>query len=178
MTVSTKESSVKTLRLPEISRDAIARGLSEIQVPGLSKIERPSIEMPEIDLSKVELPRVDVGRAVADAAVSMGIARRSRPRWPFVVGAAVIAGLSAWAVMHSTSIRERLDRAARMARQRMDEMRAAGSPSDRDTFDIDDALDAAGVTANEYPDGLAATTDMIAAADDGIPAFEETASRA
>ncbi len=109
MTMSTKESPVKTLRLPEISRDAIARGLSEIQVPDLSKIERPSIEMPEIDLSKVERPRVDVGKAVADAAVAVGIARRGRPRWPFLVGAAVIAGLSAWALMHSTSVRERLD---------------------------------------------------------------------
>ena len=75
MTMSTKESPVRVLRLPEISREAIARGLSEIKGPDVSKVERPSIEMPDLELSKVELPRVDVGKAVAGAAVAMGIAR-------------------------------------------------------------------------------------------------------
>ena len=134
--------------------------------------------MPDLDLSKIELPRVDVGKAVTGAAVAMGIARPSRPRLPFLVGAAVIAGLTAWALMHSTSVRERLDRAAGMIRGRIEEMREDGSSTDDGSFDIAEALDAAGVTANEYPEGLAATTDMMAAAEDGIPAFEESASRA
>jgi hypothetical protein len=177
MTMSTKESPVKALRLPEISRNAIARGLSEIQVPDLSKIERPNIEMPDLDLSKVELPRVDVGKAVAGAAVAMGLARPNRRRWPFLVGAAVIAGLTAWALMRSDSIRERVDRASRMARQRIDEMREAASPSNG-PYDVAAALDEAGVTPNEYQEGFAATTDMMAAAEDGIPAFEASASRA
>lgn len=176
MTMSTKESPVKALRLPEISRDAIARGLSEIQVPDLSKIERPSIEMPAIDLSKVERPRVDVGKAVADAAVAVGLARRGRPRWPFLLGAAVIAGMTAWALMHSTSVRERLDGASRTARQRIDEMRKAGASLDR-PYDVASALEEAGVTANEYLDGLDATTDMVAAAEDGTTAHEEAAAR-
>jgi hypothetical protein len=176
MTVSTKDLPVKTLRLPEISRDAIARGLSEIQVPGLSKVERPSLEMPEIDLSKVDLPRVDVGKAVADAAVAMGIARRGRPRWPFLLGGAVIAGLTAWALMHSASVRERLDGFSRTARRRIDEMRKAGASLDR-PYDVASALEEAGVTANEYLDGLDATTDMMAAAEDGTTAHERTEAR-
>jgi hypothetical protein len=176
MTLSTKESPVRALRLPEISRDAIVRGLSEIQVPDLSKIERPSIEMPEIDLSKVELPRVDVGKAVADAAVAMGIARRSRPRWPFLLGAAVIAGLTAWALMHSASVRDRLSGASRTARQRFDEMRRVGASLDR-PYDVASALEEAGVTANEYLDGLDATTDTMAAAEQGTPAFEAAEAR-
>jgi hypothetical protein len=177
MTMSTKESPVKALRLPEISRDAIARGLSEIQAPNLSKIERPNIEMPDLDLSKIELPRVDVGKAVAGAAGAMGIARPSRPRWPFLLGAAVLAGLTAWALMRSDSVRERVDRASRMARQRIDEMREAASPSNG-PYDVARALDEAGVTPNEYPGELAATTEVMAAAEDGIPAFEASASRA
>jgi hypothetical protein len=134
--------------------------------------------MPDIDLSKVDLPRVDLGKAVGDAAVAMGIARRGRPRWPFIVGAAVIAGMTAWALTHSTTVRERLERVSRSARQRIDEMREAGSPMDRDEYDIDEALDAPGVTANERSAGLAATTDMLVAAEDGTAAYEVTEARA
>ena len=34
------------------------------------------------------------------------------------------------------------------------------------------------MTPNEYPEGLAETTDLMAAAEDGIPAFERSGSRA
>ena len=87
----------------------------------------------------------------------------------------MIAGLTAWALMHSTSVRERLDGASRTARQRIDEMRKAGASLDR-PYDVASALEEAGVTANEYLDGLDATTDMMAAAEDGTTAHEEAAS--
>lgn len=190
MTASTKQSRLPELRLPEISRDSIVRGLSEMRGPDLSKMERPNIEMPDIDLSKVDFPRIDVGKAVNDAAIAVGIVRPSRRRWPFLLGVAVIAGLTGWALMHSTAIRDRLDRAARTARERIDEMRedeefdtvaftaAATAPIESDAFgDVAGALDDAGVNANDYPEGLGVTTDLMAAAEDGTVAFEAAKTR-
>ncbi len=190
MTASTKQSRLPELRLPEISRDSIVRGLSEMRGPDLSKMERPSIEMPDIDLSKIDFPRIDVGKAVNDAAIAVGIASPSRRRWPYVLGVAVIAGLTGWALMHSTAIRDRLTRAARTARERIDEMRedeefdtvafnaAATAPIKHDAYgDVAGALDDAGVTANDYPEGLGVTTDLMAAAEDGTVAFETAKTR-
>ncbi len=188
MPMSTKESRLPVLRLPEISREAIVRGLSELRAPDFSKMERPTVEMP--DISKIDFPRIDVGKAVNDAAVSVGLVRPSRRRWPFVLGAAIIAGLTAWALMHSTAVRERLDRAARTARERIDEMRedeeldtvaftaAATAPIENGVYaDVAGALDDAGVTANDYPEGLGVRTDLMAAAEDGTVAFEAAKSR-
>jgi hypothetical protein len=190
MSTSTKESRLPELRLPEISRDSIVRGLSEMRAPDFSKMERPNIEMPDIDLSKIDFPRIDVGKAVNDAAIAVGLVRPSRRRWPFLLGAAIIAGLTAWALMHSTAVRERLDRAARTARERIDEMRedeeletvaftaAETAPIENGVYaDVARALDDAGITANEYPEGLGVTTDLLAAAEDGTVAFEAAKSR-
>jgi hypothetical protein len=201
MAMTTKESRLPELRLPEISREGIARGLSDMHAPEMPKLERPNIEMPDIDVSMSDFTK-SVGKAVTGAAVAVGLVRRpSRPRWPFLVGAAVIAGLTAWALMHSTTFRDRLDRAARTARVRMDEMREARETHDdmdemdtvaftaAETMPIDDsflengkadvagALDAADATANDYPEGLGATTDLMGAAEDGTPAFEATRTR-
>ena len=189
MSMSTKESRLPELRLPEISRDSIVRGLSEMRAPDLSKMERPNIEMP--DLSKIDFPRIDVGKAVTGAAVAVGLVRPSRRRWPYVLGVAIIVGLTAWALSRSTAVRERLDSAARTARERMDEMRedrefeeavaftaAETAPIDDGAFgDVASALDDAGVTANDYPEGLGVTTDLMAAAEDGTVAFEAAKSR-
>ena len=189
MSMSTKESRLPELRLPEISRDAIVRGLSELHAPDFSKMERPTVEMP--DISKIDFPRIDVGKAVTSAAVAVGLVRPSRRRWPFLLGAAIIAGLTAWALMHSTAVRERLDRAARSARERMDEMRedrdamevmaftaAETAPTETGVYaDVARALDDAGVSANDYPEGLGVTTDLMAAAEDGTVAFEAVKSR-
>ncbi len=190
MSMATKQSRLPELRLPEISRDSIFRGLSEMRAPDLSKMERPNIEMPDIDLSKIDFPRIDVGKAVNDAAIAVGIASPSRRRWPYLLGVAVIAGLTGWALMHSTAIRDRLDRAARTARERIDEMRedeefetvafsaAATAPIKNGAYaDVAGALDDAGVTANDYPEGLGVTTDLMAAAEDGTVAFEAAKTR-
>ena len=155
-------------------------------------MERPNIEMPDIDLSKIDFPRIDVGKAVNDAAIAVGIARPHPRRWPYLLGIAVIAGLTGWALMHSTAIRDRLDRAARTARERIDEMRedeefdtdavaftaAATAPIGNDAYgDVAGALDDAGVNANDYPEGLGVTTDLMAAAEDGTVAFEAAKTR-
>jgi hypothetical protein len=190
MSTTTRESRRPELRLPEISREGIARGLSEIHVPDLSKMERPTIEMPDIDVSMSDFTR-NVGKAVTSAAVAVGLVRPPRPRWPFLLGGAIIVGLAGWALMHSTAFREWLDRVTGIARVRIDEMREERDDMDAVAFtaaetmpiepgpyaengsaDVAGALDAAGVSANDYPEGLGATTDMMNGAAEGIPAFE------
>jgi hypothetical protein len=178
MSMPTKESRMPDLRLPEISRESIVRGLSELRAPDFSKMERPNIEMPDIDLSKIDFPRIDVGKAVNDAAISVGLVQPRRRRWPYLLAAAIIAGLTAWALMQSTAVRDRLDRAARTARERIDEMRedeggdeletvaftaAETAPIENGVYaDVADALEDAGVEANDYPEGLGVTTDLLA----------------
>ena len=200
MPMSTRESRLPELHLPEITRAGIARGLSELRAPDLSKIERPkierpNIEMPEIDLSGLDIRR-DVGKALTGAAVAVGLVRPRRSRWPFVVAGVIIAGLTAWVLMNSAAIRERLDRASRTARVRIDEMReshedttpvafteAETAPIQPDAFgengsaDVAAAFDAADAVPNDYPEGLGATTDQMDAAVDGVPVFEKADSR-
>jgi hypothetical protein len=199
MSTTTRESRLPELHLPEITREGIARGLSEIHAPDLSKIERPNIEMPDIDLSAIDLRR-DVGKAVTNAAVALGIVRPQRPRWPFVVAAAIIAGLTGWALMRSTTFRDRLDRAMGSARVRLDEMREAhedreealepvaftaaetapikpGKRGKNGSPDVAEAFDAADAVPNDYPKGLGATTDQMDAALDGAPVFEKVDAR-
>lgn len=183
MHTPTRESRLPELRLPEISREGIARGLSEIHAPDLSKIERPNIEMPDIDLSRIDFPRIDIAKAVVGAASAVGLVRPRRPRrsrWLFVLGAGIIVGLTGWALMNLTAIRERLDRAALRARGLIDEMRAEREGMDPVAFTaaatapIDPGPYAeAESAANDYPEGLGAATDKTDAAGDGIPAFEE-----
>ena len=187
MSTTTKQSRLPELRLPEISREGIARGLSEIHVPDLSKMERPTIEKRDIDASVNDITR-NISKAVTGAAVAVGLVRPPRPRWPFLLGAAIVAGLTAWALFH---FRDRLDRIARDARLRIDEMREEREDMDMVAFtaaetmpiepgpytengvtDVAGALDAAGATANDYPEGLGATTDIMNGAAEGTPAVE------
>lgn len=185
MHTPTRESRLPELRLPEISREGIARGLSEIHAPDLSKIERPNIEMPDIDLSRIDFPRIDIAKAVVGAASAVGLVRPRRSRWPFVLGAGIIVGLTGWALMNLTAIRERLDRAALRARGLIDEMRAEREGMDPVAFtaaatapiDPGPYVEAESA-ANDYPEGLGAATDKTDAAGDGIPAFEEAGARA
>ncbi len=152
--------------------------------------------MPDIDLSAIDIRRIDVSKAVAGAAAALGLVRPRRPRWPFVLAAAIIAGLTGWALMNSTTFRERLDRATRVARVRLDEMREAHEHLDPVAFtaaetapiepgpyvengssDVAGALDAADAVPNDYPEGLGAMTDQMDAALDGVPVFERADAR-
>ncbi len=196
MPMSTRQPHLPEIRLPEITREGIARGLSDIHVPDLSKIERPTMEMPDIDLSGIDFRRLDVGKAVAGAAAAVGLVRPRRPRWPFVVAAAIIAGLTAWALMHSTAVRERLDRAVRTARVRVDEIGETdgetnpvaltqaetapielGADAENGTADVAGAFDAADAVPNDSPEGLGVTTDQMDAALEGVQVFERADAR-
>jgi hypothetical protein len=188
MALTTRESRLPELRLPEISREGISRGLSEMRGPDLSKLERPNLQMPDIDMPKIDLPKIDIGKAVNDAAIAVGLARPQRRRWPFVLGGAIVLGLTAWALMQSTAFRQWLDNMVGMARERMDPgediddpvafTAAETAPIDAGPYasngemDVAGAFDAAGASANDYPEGLGATADMMAGAEEGTPAFE------
>ncbi len=193
MALTTRESRLPELRLPEISREGISRGLSEMRAPDLSKLERPNLQMPDLDLPKIDLPRIDVGKAVNDAAVAVGLVRPQRRRWPFLLGGAIVLGLTAWALLQSTAFREWLDGVVGMARERID---AGGDIDDTVAFtaaetapvdsgpyaangelDVAGALDAAGGNGNDYPEGLGAPSDMMAGAEEGTPAVETAKKR-
>src|SRR5262245_51314278 len=97
---------IKGDRLPEIKLPEIDRLKAELAEVDLSKLE-----MPKVDLSNVEVPKVDVGKAIAGAAVAVGLAKPRRPRWPFVVVGGIAVAIAGWAVLNSEAVRERLGRA-------------------------------------------------------------------
>jgi len=171
-----KEIRLSELRLPEINRTDIMRSLSEIKMP--------EVDLPKVDRPKFEMPDIDLGKAVAGAAVAAGIRRRSRRRWPFAVGALVVAGL-ATAIVTNESLRNRVAGAIDALRDRLWGMR----DSRYDALDIDrddtfafDAAETAPIETSpltdpsssgtaDYPTGLGSNGQ-----DDGIPAFEESST--
>lgn len=168
MRMPTMESRRREVRLREIG-DRAARGLSDVHVPDLSKLERPTLEMPDIDLSRIDLTRSDVTKTVVSAATAAGLVRRRRRRWAYLLSVAIILGLTRWALSNSTAIRERLDRVARRARERLDEMRvnrkdldpvafpaAPTAPIEPGPYSVDVARNGVGETATDYPAGLGA----------------------
>jgi hypothetical protein len=146
-----KDLRIPELRLPEMSRDDVAKALGEarkeivevrkdlnefrreFEMPkvDLTKVDLSKVEMPKVDLSAVELPKVDVAKmsdsarkSARQAAERAGIVAKRRSRLPFVVLGIVTFGLVAWA-MSSPSLKTRMRDAAERARQRMAERRSA-----------------------------------------------------
>ena len=139
------------LKLPEMSRDDIAKALGDTRKE-LGQVrkdlndfrrdfEAPQIDLSKIDLSKLEMPNVDVAKEVRDAgkdlrdagkhlaknarnaAQDAGLVKRPS-RLPFVIAGAVTLGLVGWALANSPSVKARLQQAMRQARARMAEQRA------------------------------------------------------
>jgi Sec-independent protein translocase protein TatA len=167
-----KDFRLPELRLPEMSRDDIAKALGEARKE-ISEVRRDlnefrrEIEMPKVDLAAVELPKVDMAKVSKDAkklgqdarkvgkdaqknarkaAEKAGLVRRTS-RMPFIVAGIATLGLVAWALA-TPGVKERLRDAARQVRERMAERRSA--------WDLDDetrAFDAAptaGVAPSPY----------------------------
>lgn len=120
MTITrTKELRMPDLHLPEMTRDDIARVVSDIRLPD------------------VDLQKLDVGKAVAGVAAAAGIARPSdrRPRWPIAV-AVVTMGLIGLAVLRSPGVRERITQAMSAARDRLADVRGSMTTTEIDPSDI------------------------------------------
>lgn len=140
------------LKLPEMSRDDIAKALGEArkEMSEVRKdlndfrreLEVPRMDMSKVDLSKFEMPNVDVGKEIRDARKDLRDAGRhmaknarsaaqdaglvKRPsRLPFVLAGAVTLGLVGWALANSPSIRARIRLAAQQMQDKMAERRAA-----------------------------------------------------
>ena len=138
-----------------------------LSAPDLPKIERPNLEMPDIDLSKFEMPKVDVGKAVSDAATSIGLMRKQRARWPFIVGAGIAVAVAGWAWMNADMLRRRFSEAANAVGERVASMRSGTDYDDSVAFpsaepkpiDDSDPFDSAYKTngsssTSDYPTGF------------------------
>ena len=129
-----KDFRIPELRLPEMSRDDIAKALGEarkeigevrkdlnefrrdFEMPkvDLSKVDLSKVDMPKVDLSAVDLSKVDVSKmsdsarkSARQAAERAGIVAKRRSRLPFVILGIVTFGLVAWA-MSSPSLKTRM----------------------------------------------------------------------
>ena len=174
-----KDLRLPELKLPEMSRDDIAKALGEarkeiadvrrdlnefrrdFEMP--TKVELPAVEIPKVvDLSKVDVAKMskdarkaskEARRSARQAAERAGLVRRPS-RIPFVLVGLATLGLVAWAFA-TPGVKERIRDAAKQARDRMAERRTA--------WDLDDdtrAFDAGapgGVVASTYSDTIVTT---------------------
>lgn len=147
------------LRMPEMTRDDIAKALGEARKE-LGDVRKELGEMRhDIDLSKIDVPK-----AVSDAATSVGqtvgLVKRPRSRLPFIAGALVTIGLVGWAVRSSPSLKSRIQDVVQSARERMDAMRASDDGMSSDDMEPR-AFDAAvtiPVEPSAYADDLASNS--------------------
>ena len=145
------------LKLPEMSRDDIAKALGETRKElgevrkDLSEYRR-EVEVPRMDLSKIELPNIDIGKEIRDArkdlkdagkymaknarsaAQDAGLVKRPS-RLPFVIAGAITIGLVGWALANSPSIKARLQLAAKQMQEKMAARRAEWEDDDPHAFD-------------------------------------------
>jgi hypothetical protein len=183
------------LRLPEMTRDDIAKALGEARKE-MADVRRDfnefrrEFEMPKVDLSTVDVSKIDVAdvakeaRAVGrdmskavgknvdkgrkealKAAQKAGIVKKTS-RIPFVIGGLITMGLVGWA-LSTPSVKERLKSAAQQARERIDEMRASRTGEDAQAFD---AASPAEVEASPYSGAIAPTDSPFAEPPSDLPA--------
>jgi hypothetical protein len=146
----------------------------------IASLRRPDLHLPEIDVSSIDLsnlqmPKVDgptvsdIQKAVRDTAVNAGLVERRRSRWPFILGAVVVAGVGV-AVLNSSAIRERFERARAWLMDRTNAMADADRPEEPVAFPAADpkpieepAYDMASTsTTDDYPAGLGSPTEQVA----------------
>lgn len=178
-----KDLRIPELRLPEMSRDDVAKALGEarkeivevrkdlnefrreFEMPkvDLTKVDLSRVEMPKVDLSAIDLPKVDVGKmsdsarkSARQAAERAGIVAKRRSRLPFVILGIVTFGVVAWA-MSSPSLKARLRDAAERARQRMADRRSAWELEDETR-----SYDTGSAPASPFSDPIATKDTKIA----------------
>jgi hypothetical protein len=166
------------LKLPEMSRDDIAKALGEARKE-LGEVRkdlnefRRELEVPRVDLSKVdpskfEMPDVDVAKEIREAgkdlrdagkqlaknarsaAQDAGIVKRPS-RLPFVIAGAVTLGLVGWALANSPSIKARIRQAIQQAQDKMAERRAAWDEDEAEPHAFDASV-AVPVQPSAYAD--------------------------
>ena len=160
-----------------------------LSAPDRPKFERPNLEMPDIDLSKIDLPKVDVGKAVNDAATAVGLMRKQRARWPFVIGAGIAVAVAGWAWMNADMLRRRFSEATTAVSDRIATLRSdtdfdesvaftAAEPKpidETDPFDVTHKTNGSSATT-DYPTGFGAS-DMAGTSGDLTSTKEKASSR-
>ena len=154
------------LKLPEMSRDDIAKALGDTRKE-LGQVrkdlndfrrdfEAPQIDLSKIDMSKLDMPNVDMAKEFRDAgkdlrdagkhlaknarsaAQDAGLVKRPS-RLPFVIAGAVTLGLVGWALANSPSFKARLQQAVRQAQAKMAERRAQWGIDEAEPYAFDAA---------------------------------------
>ena len=147
------------LKLPEMSRDDIAKALGEARKE-LGEVRRDLNDFRrEIEVPRMEMPNVDVGKEFRDArkdlrdagkhmaknarsaAQDAGLVKRPS-RIPFVLAGAVTLGLVGWALANSPSIKARLRLAAQQVQDKMAERREAWDLDEAEPHAFDAAVPA------------------------------------
>lgn len=183
------------LRLPEMSRDDIAKALGDArkEIREVRKeladfrqdfdMPRAMAAIPAVDMAKIADTAKDGAKQVADgardnatqiakearkAAEQAGLVKRSSTRRvPFVLAGLVTLGLVTWAFANSPSVKMRLREGAQRARERMAERRSA--------WDLDteprafDAASTAGVRSATYSDSIPTTNSPYAEPPSELP---------
>lgn len=148
-TIRREDVRLPELHLPEMSRDDIAKAISDAgRDVDLSRFDPRRIDLSklELDLSKVDLPR-----AVADAAEATGFVKvRRASRLPMVVGAAVVIGLVGFALLTRDGVRSRLESLVAQGRERFDAWRGADAMDEDDDPIAFDAAETAAVQPSPY----------------------------
>jgi hypothetical protein len=164
-----REIRLPELRLPEMSRDDIAKALGDARKE-LREVRkdlqdfRREFELPKVDMTTTDVARVDVAKiadnakqvaddakqGVMQAAQAAGLVKAapSRSRRPFVVAGVVTLGVLGFAFLNSPTMKARLRDSAQRARERM-----AARKSSWDIGDEARAFDAArpaGVESSPY----------------------------
>ncbi|MFL5651908.1 MAG: hypothetical protein ACJ777_11585 [Chloroflexota bacterium] len=141
-----------------------------LTLPVLKKVERPAINLTEIELPKIDMPKVDVGDAVASAATAVGLMKKRRSRWPFVVGLGIVVALVGWAWMNYEMLRERASDVASKVGDRMGMIRSG--------TDEEVAFPSARVapSTTDYPEGFGAT-DMASTTGEDANTFDTVSAR-
>ena len=184
-----KDLRLPELRLPEMSRDDIAKALGEARKE-LAEVRRDlndfrrDLEMPKVDLAavdvpKVDLSKVDVSKMSKDARKMSKDARKSAreaaqraglvkgpSRLPFVLVGLATLGLVAWAFA-TPGVKARIRDAARQVREQMNQRRTAWDLDD-DTRAFD-AATAAPVMASTYSESISTSDSPFAEPPTDLP---------
>jgi hypothetical protein len=155
---------IKGDRLPDIKVPELDRVKSELSDIDLTKLEMPKVNLPDVDVRK------DVGKALAGAAVAVGLSKPRRSRWPFVIVGGIAVAVAGWALLNRDAIRDRIGRAKGWIDDRMttmqaeDELDEAVAFTSAPTAPLDQpSIDSvAGPMGSDYPEGLGATADPLA----------------
>lgn len=179
---------IPELRLPEMSRDDIAKALGEARKE-LRDVRkdlqdfRRDFEMPRVEVTEPDVPKVDVTKvtdgakqmaesarqSVMDAAEAAGLVKApaGRSRKPFLLAGMVTLGVLGFALLNSPAMKTRLRDGAQRARERMNSRRTVWDVDD-ETHSFDAAQPVA-VEAGAYSDAIGSTASPFAEQPTGMP---------